>query len=73
MRHETFDEIFTYVGYYPDTTPEEVEATKKLAKEAREDLKRQIQRIQTGVRFDGTPYEDGEDRILFDKPGKNKK
>ncbi|WNY29176.1 hypothetical protein MmiEs2_13990 [Methanimicrococcus stummii] len=68
MRRETFDEIFTYIGQVPPPqTPEEIEEHEQYLKEAQEDLDRQIQRIQAGIRLDGTRYENGEDGIWFDE------
>ncbi|WNY23365.1 hypothetical protein MmiHf6_06720 [Methanimicrococcus hongohii] len=56
MRHESFSEIFRYIGQSPKPTPEEAEKREKAIKEGQEDFKRQIQRLKKGIQLDGTRY-----------------
>jgi hypothetical protein len=64
VHSETFEEMFTYVGYNPKTTPEEIEESEKYLKEMDETYKRQMERVKKGLNFDGTErkYIDPEER-----------
>ncbi|WNY24380.1 hypothetical protein MmiHf6_17110 [Methanimicrococcus hongohii] len=64
MWYESFSEIFRYVGQAPEPTPEEAAEIEKTIKEMNEDLECQIKRIRTGIRLDGTKYDD-EELIIF--------
>ncbi|MDL2261418.1 hypothetical protein LJC08_04210 [Methanimicrococcus sp. OttesenSCG-928-J09] len=60
MWSESFSEMFTYAGKAPELTPDKAEERKKTMKRMDEDLDRQIQRVKTGLKLDGTRYSDEE-------------
>ncbi|WNY22976.1 hypothetical protein MmiHf6_02700 [Methanimicrococcus hongohii] len=60
MWYETFDEIFVYTGVAPEPTAEELEERKQRHKRMDEDFERHIQRIDMGLKLDGTRYKEDE-------------
>ncbi|WNY24137.1 hypothetical protein MmiHf6_14660 [Methanimicrococcus hongohii] len=60
MRYETLSEIISDVRKAPESTPEEIEETKKMLERADQDWERQMYMIKMGLNPDGTKYKSEE-------------